>query len=86
MTDSEWKKIEQERIERCNNCKRCIRLLEVYADGDTLCDCRCNCRKFSMLIKPTLLKSCKYFKEKKHKFKIFKKFFENTLLSTKHDI
>lgn len=63
MTDSERKKIEQERIDRCNNCKYYICLQEVCRDGGVLC----NCRKFMSPIEPKLLISCKYFKERKHK-------------------
>lgn len=63
MTDNERKKIEQERVERCDNCKYCKRLHELFVNSSTYCDC---C-KFIMPIEPALLISCKYYKERKHK-------------------
>ena len=63
MTDNK-----QERIDRCNNCKYCIRLRELFSNSSTYCDCR----KFTMPIEPALLISCKYYKQCKNKQKVLK--------------
>lgn len=68
MTDNERNKIEQERVERCDNCKHCICLREIYTNSNIACDCR----KFSMPIEPRLLVSCKYYKQCKNKQKVLK--------------
>lgn len=70
MTDSERKKIEQERIDRCNNCKYCIHSIEIITNNSIYCDC--DCRKFIMRIEPRFIVSCKYFKQCKNSKKFSK--------------
>lgn len=64
MTDNK-----QERIDRCHNCKYCIRLCEYYGNSAIYCDCK----KFKYKdIDPVLLITCKYHKQRKNKQKVLK--------------